>query len=63
MTGEPIGDQIYFKLKFLEAMVPVMTEPDVDILRNICEHFLDQTAVLADLNLLDQLYSKFEKEK
>jgi hypothetical protein len=56
-----VSGEISFKIAFLRTMAPLMTEPDLDTFTSVCQHFVDGTAVLADLNLLEQLYKKFDK--
>jgi len=53
--------ELNFKISFLRTMAPIMTEIDLDIFTNVCQHFVDGNAVLADLVLLNQLYKKFDK--
>lgn len=53
--------EISFKIEFLRTMVPVMTEPDQEDFRNVCDEFRKGTAVMAHLEILNRLYKKFDK--
>lgn len=53
--------EISFKISFLRTLVASMTEPDLDTFQNVCEHFRTGDAKLADLELLNQLFAKFDK--
>lgn len=52
--------EISFKINFLRAMAPSMTEPDRDTFENVCKHLLAGEGKLADLQLLDHLFKKFD---
>jgi hypothetical protein len=58
-----MASDISFKIDFLRTMAEAMTESDLDTFMNVCKHLLDGSAKLADLQLLDQLYKKFEKKE
>ena len=57
-----VTEGIVFRIKFLRAMLSVMTETDINAFGRICTRASANELEKADIEQLEELYQKFEKK-